>query len=468
MNKSFATAALATLVFSAGLLAQEKPPRHGIPPNELKLLMSANEVVGERYDWSVVAVGADKAHKKGVTGKGVVVAGLDTGVQKTHPDLTPIDKVQDQTASASGADDRVGHGTHISGTISSRINAIGFVGVAPECTYRHYKVLGDTGSGGVDDIAAGVLAAVADGADVISMSLGGGGADSYIPPAFQKGHDAGVLIFVAAGNDGNANGVSYPGRYPTCFAVAAVDSNLQRAGFSNGGPEVALCCPGVNVRSTYPGNQYAYMSGTSMATPVAAGVGALWIHANPQVAKKDRPAAFKKWLEATAKDLGAAGRDNLYGIGFPDCTTLALGTPVTPPVTPVTPPAGQVTLAYSDLTAAAQARLLLAGYKDFGLTLSPASAGTKPTAPAPATPDPAPAPTDAATGVGPTAATPATPATPAPAGKRWVKYGTLDSPAPWVLEDAPVPAARPMPANFQFQTIRRVAGQCPGGQCPVR
>lgn len=438
--------------------AEALPPRFGIPPNELKLTMSAAELPNERYDWGVQALGADKAHVKGITGKGVVVTVLDTGVQADHNDLKPVDSFTDATGN--GLRDVQGHGTHCSGSIGSRVNNVGFVGVAPECVLRHVKVLGDSGSGGVDDIAAGIRQATAAGTDVQSMSLGGDSPDGYIPPALLEAEAAGVIVCIAAGNEGRSNGVSYPGRYKGCFCVAAVDANLNRAAFSNGGPEVIVSGPGVNIRSTYPGNQYATMSGTSMATPHIAGVAALWISCNPTLPKKERPAAFRKWLSENCKDLGSPGRDNLTGYGLPDCTRLSVSSVTPPPVVPPVPgvPAAPVVLTVDDLTPAARVRLGLAGYADFSLSLTPKPAA----APMPAAP---PVEMDTPSNIGPASRKPtAVPQTIPPAGKRWVKRGTLADDTPWELEDA----APFQPANFQFQTIRRAMGACPGGVCPVR
>lgn len=301
-------------------------PQYKIPPNELHP-QSVGRVAPAGLDWGTVALNCPDAWKK-AAGKGVRVVVLDTGVDANHPDLKDnIDPntLKDFSGSRFGVVDRQGHGTHCSGTVAE---------VAPDCTLGMGKVLGDTGSGGVDDIAAGIDWAVARGADVISLSLGGPGADSYIPPALDRALASGVIVVVAAGNDGpNEGTIDYPGAYPQSLAVAAVDQNLQVARFSSRGKNVFVAAPGVNVRSTYPGGQYATMSGTSMATPHVAGLAALWVSANPGVAKKDRPAAFRKALAEVCKDLGVAGRDTAYGFGFPDAKKL-VGDGATPPPPP--------------------------------------------------------------------------------------------------------------------------------------
>ena len=136
------------------------------------------------------------------------------------------------------------------------------------------------------------------------------------------------------------------------------------------------------------------------------------------------------------------------------------GDPVKPdPATPAGP-LGAITIGTADLTDAARARLDAAGIGAVTLTVVPKAA-----------PVPMPGPVAPKTESGPAPIIPVAstaPTTPAPPGKRWAKLGGLDSPAPWLLEDAPVPAPRPMPLNFQLQGLRGTAGQCPGGVCPTR
>ena len=306
-------------------------PVFSLPPNELHP-GSLGRIKSVAQDWGTVKLKCPDAWKT-ATGKGVKVFVLDTGVDANHPDLKDnidVKLLKDFSGSRFGAIDRQGHGTHCSGTIAE---------VAPDCVIGHAKVLGDNGSGGVDNIAAGINWAVANGADVISMSLGGPGADSYIPPALDRALAAGVLVIVAAGNEGpNENTVGYPGAYPQSLAVAAVDENLTVARFSSRGRNVFVAAPGVNVRSTYPGGQYATMSGTSMATPHVAGLAALWVEANrDKLPKANRPDRFRKELVAACRDHGAGGWDTAYGNGFPDAVKLVGEKAVQPPPPPPPP-----------------------------------------------------------------------------------------------------------------------------------
>lgn len=329
---------------------------------------------GDVVDWSVEQVGAPAAWAKGYTGKGVKVAVLDTGIDSDHKDLKDgIDSVKDFTGSRSGTTDVVGHGTHCAGSIAARKNGWGTQGVAYESRLLIGKVLGDSGSGSVEGIAQGIEWAVANGAKVISMSLGGPGSDPYIPDALKKAEAAGVIVVVAAGNDGNGRPVNYPAAYESCVAVSAIDKNKQLAAFSCTGRKIEATGPGVGVRSTYPGNRFADLSGTSMATPNVAGVAALfsqWAD-EAKVPQVERPAKFRAWLAATAEDLGAKGRDANFGYGLPRSGELKAETPVPP--TP-TPPAAGVDLGWKDLTPEAQERLRKAGFTEFTFRLGKATA----------------------------------------------------------------------------------------------
>ncbi len=355
-------------------------PSIGLPPGELtpSAIVHARGMAAEdTIDWSVSITNAPTAWAKGLTGKGVKVAVLDTGVDANHRDLKAgIVASKDFTGSPFGVDDRVGHGTHCAGSIGARKNGWGIVGQAYECDLIVAKVLGDQGSGAVDGIAKGIDWAVEQGADVISMSLGGGGRDEWMEPACDRARAKGVLVIAAAGND-NGGPVSYPGAYPACFAISAIDKNKALAGFSNVGAEIRATGPGVNVRSCYPGagdGLFADLSGTSMATPNVAGVAALWCQAD-KGDKRTRPARFDAWLKETCGDLGAKGRDERFGYGLPDAGKVGDG-PVQPPV-PGPAPGGEVKIGWADLTEDAKARLTKAGITDWSTTIRVAAPGVK-------------------------------------------------------------------------------------------
>lgn len=305
------------------------------------------------FPWGVKKIGCLEAWKKS-KGKGVKVAVLDTGCDQLHPDLVDgIVAARDFTGSGSGSADVNGHGTHCCGSVGARGGAKGGIwGVAPECSLIVAKVLGDNGGGNGRGIAAGIDWSIAQGADVISMSLGSSQPDGEIEDACRRAYAAGVLLVAAAGNFGpNQDTISCPGCFRECVCVTAVDHDEIVANFSGRGAQAFVCGPGVQVRSTYPGSRYATMSGTSMATPHLAGVAALWVAANPTVAKADRNTAFREAVKGAVLDLGPVGRDTSFGFGRIQADKLLGGAPALPP-----PEGKSFTLTEADLLPAALER----------------------------------------------------------------------------------------------------------------
>ncbi len=327
-------------------------PVYRIPPGEyVASAMGAVPLDADEVDWGHGPLGAAECWKT-TRGKGVKVAVLDTGCDMNHVDLkAQVIASKDFTGSRNGASDVQGHGTFCAGEIAAAENGVGTIGFAPECQIIVAKVLSDGGSGATTWINAGGDWAVAQGADVISMSLGGPSPDSQSAAAVKRWTEAGVIVCAAAGNEGPGNNtVGYPGGFPECVCVGAVGSNLSIASFSSRGSPLYACGPGVNIRAPLPGNRTGTMSGTSMSTPYLAAVAALWIASHPEIPKKERPAKFKESLKATVRDLGPAGRDTAYGYGFAQPVKM-MGPVQPPPVIPPTPvPGGGFTgsLVYQD------------------------------------------------------------------------------------------------------------------------
>ena len=239
---------------------------------------------------------------------------LDTGLAN-HPDI-PSDHVEGFSYYPVGSGDytdRQGHGTHVAGTVAALSNNQGVIGVlrSPNTHLVIGKVLSDSGSGTYANVIDGLTKCMQRGAKVINMSLGGGGYLQSFQDKVNELHEAGIVIVAAAGNGGSSRRF-YPASYEHIISVAAVDSNQNRASFSQYNDRIDLAAPGVSVLSTCIGNRYCYKSGTSMASPHVAGVVALvWSHF-PHV----NNTKINDVLENTAKDLGADGRDNFYGHGL--------------------------------------------------------------------------------------------------------------------------------------------------------
>lgn len=246
---------------------------------------------------------------QGLDGAGVRVAVLDTGIDATHPALVHrIDVAASKNFTSDDPEDiadQGGHGTHCAGIIAAEDRGAIMSGIAPAATLIVCKVLGDSGRGSWPWVAAGIRHAVAQGADVISMSMGDGSdhtcgevftdgtCDLY--KALQKALAAGVVVVVAAGNAGGRsakNEINPPGSFGGVITVASHNDAGGRSTFSSMGGELDVMAPGetfstyargkpyqIGFRAYRPGRDYEQLRGTSMACPLVAGLAALLVQA---------------------------------------------------------------------------------------------------------------------------------------------------------------------------------------------
>ena len=237
----------------------------------------------------------EKAWQK-TKGKGITVAVIDTGVSKVD-DLknTNFVKGYDFVNDREDASDDNGHGTHVAGTIAqSTNNNFGVAGIAYEASIMPIKVLAATGGGTISDIAEAIIFAADNGANVINMSLGGGGESKLMQEAIDYAYKKGVVIVAAAGNS-NRNAAFYPARYPKVIAVSATGSTGEKAPYSNYGAGIDVAAPGGAIARGKNGEKgdtsggilqntidprtkqsvFSAFQGTSMAAPHVSGVVAL-------------------------------------------------------------------------------------------------------------------------------------------------------------------------------------------------
>jgi subtilisin family serine protease len=251
-----------------------------------------SEPSSQVYDWGVKRVNAIASRDT----ENVTVCILDTGIDRTHPDLKYVSGRNFTSSNIGDFQDRAGHGSHTAGLVAAVNNKFGVIG-SSQSSLLIGKVLDDEGSGYNDWIAAGINWCVDQNADIISMSLGGPQASNLIFNALKRASSSGIWVFAAAGNDGSSN-VGYPAGYnlPNLFSISATDKNDRLAYFSNYG-KIDFACPGVDIYSTVPGGYDTY-SGTSMATPICAGVAAYYmVHNTPlQVQDLGDPNKFGKGL----------------------------------------------------------------------------------------------------------------------------------------------------------------------------
>jgi serine protease len=294
-----------------------------------------------------------------------IVAVVDTGIVANHPELQRMlvpgyDFVSNTASAGDGggidadANDATPagqnasfHGTHVAGTVAAEtFNGAGMVGVAPMARIMPIRVLGVTGSGSMYDIMQGIRFAAgltndsgttpARRADVINLSLGGGGAcTAAMADVMSSVRGQGVIVVAAAGNESGA-AVGMPANCANVIAVSAIAYDGSLATYSNVGPQVAVTAPGGDSAKSSPAGRdviwslsatwvadaagvqvrrpgYRALQGTSMATPHVAGVFALMRAVNPSIT----PASVETLLAAGSltDDVGAAGRDNQFGFG---------------------------------------------------------------------------------------------------------------------------------------------------------
>jgi len=262
--------------------------------------------------WAMRAVGALDTD---LTGAGVRVAVLDTGADLRHPLLKA--RIADHESFVPGetTDDGNGHGTHCCGLVAGGAGPGGVrIGVAPKAELYVGKVLSNGGSGRELQIIRGVQWAMENECDVISLSLGrrvwpGENPAAGYATVFEAAEEAGCMIVAAAGNDSwrptYIAPVSSPANDPRALAVAAFDKAFAAASFSNGGMNadqpIGLAAPGVDILSSWPAPlNWKRIDGTSMATPIVAGLAALLKERRPEL----RGAALRAALIALAGSLG--------------------------------------------------------------------------------------------------------------------------------------------------------------------
>jgi subtilisin family serine protease len=364
-------------------------------------------------DRSVPQIGAPKAWAAGYDGKGVKIAVLDTGVDATHPDLKDQVIEAKNFTSAPDATDRFGHGTHVASTAAGTGAKSGgrYQGVAPGAKILNGKVLDDTGYGDESGIIAGMEWAVAQGADVINMSLGGEDTPEVDPMEAEINKlsaEKGVLFAVAAGNSGGEQTVSSPGTAAAALTVGAVDDGDSLAEFSSRGPGLDgqikpdVTAPGVDITAASAEGSviaqevgenpagYLTISGTSMATPHVAGAAAILKQQHPDWTYTE----LKGALTASAKGgtypafeqgSGRVQVDKaLQQTVFADPVSLSFGTqqwphtddtPVTKPLTYRNTGKEDVTLTLSATAVDPKGQAAPAGFLKLGVTTVTVPAG---------------------------------------------------------------------------------------------
>jgi type VII secretion-associated serine protease mycosin len=289
-----------------------------------------NDTRYSTYQWNLPQIRAPYAWAVSTGSSDVIVAVLDSGVDLTHPDLegqlvAGYDFVNTDT---NPSDDR-GHGTHVAGIVAAHTNNNqGMASVAWGSKIMPVKVLDSRGRGTHSQGADGIIWATGQGARIINLSLGGESSSATLQNAVNYAYDRGVLVVAAAGNKyEQGNPVMYPAAYPHVLAVAATGDQDEHADYSETGAYVDVAAPGGNPSSSWDSNpdhwilstywrgagrgEYLQVSGTSQAAPHVAGLAALVWSVNPSMSNDQ----VEQVIEETAVDLGAPGRDDVFGYG---------------------------------------------------------------------------------------------------------------------------------------------------------
>jgi subtilisin family serine protease len=325
-----------TYTLSASDITLAEPPRPYSSTDgygEISVVRALDQLTGQRLTrqpalggvfWGLDRVGAPTAWAAGITGAGITVAVIDTGVDYLHPDIDANIWTNTREIAGNGIDDDNngfiddirgwdfayndndpsdvnGHGTHVAGTIAAENNGFGQIGVAYNARIMPVKVLSDTGSGSFSNVARGIRYAADNGADVINLSLGGTSGSFELLEAIRYASSRGSLLLMSAGNSSMTT-PGFPAAYAseTGLAIGAVDISGTFASFSNqaGSAEIDyVTAPGVNVYSLSPNNAYRSLNGTSMAAPHVAGVAALLLSYRPELT----PVQLESLLISTTK-----------------------------------------------------------------------------------------------------------------------------------------------------------------------
>lgn len=293
-------------------------PNYIATASDYKLELDVNDPM-VKDQWAIDKISAPAAWDVTTGSEKTLLAIVDTGVDYTHPDLAGrVDKGKDFINNDDDAMDDQGHGTHCAGiAAASTNNAVGIAGMAPNVKILAVKVLSASGGGSYESVANGIVYAADRGSHVISMSLGGGSPSQAIQDAINYARSKGSIVVAAMGNNGRES-KSYPAACEGVMAVGATDIGDNKASFSQYGSWISVGAPGHNILSTLPmksnpigKTQYGSLSGTSMATPYAAGLMALVRDRFPNLTADEAKAKVEKACD----DVGTEGFDKMFGHG---------------------------------------------------------------------------------------------------------------------------------------------------------
>jgi hypothetical protein len=484
-----AVLALALAVLASASVRADDPPELKLPELKPTIVKAVVKASADAIDPPVKLLNPAPAWKI-TKGAGVTLYVADTGLDSKHVEFTGL-KTRFKNFTNSPDPDISKHGTHVSGIACGRASVDGLAPEVDELVML--KVLGDDGRGNMDWLEQAIRWTIKDAGGkraVFNASLGTGPDPAARPgqvlpglrSAIRDGIAAGIVFVFAAGNDNSKtppNSVGFPARYAELtdladvVVVAACNTERQITGFSSVGPATRVTACGDGVLGPLPGGQYGRWPGTSMASPMIAGLACLYLSGFPSIPTKDRQKTFAEALRKASSFPDQ--RNPARGFGLPDAEKLLAGAtkPGNPPGPPVPPKDREVVVETAELRGA--------GIKRMVLTLDGAAAPTVGPVPVPAMlPVPQPTPVPAVSGTIPFQVWPTQPA-PQPVAPptqiRGPVHGYHQPPVahPWTTQPTyPVPQRmpilpyQPLPNLQQWiggSGLQQGVGGCQGGQC---
>jgi thermitase len=272
LTVTLAVPAVSTSNIAAGSVAvipvEFEPVTH-----QVDTIVSNDDYSGRQ--WAIPKIMAPEAWRVTAGKSNVVIAVLDTGIDKEQKDLAGKVIGEINFTDSQTTDDVYGHGTHVAGVVAAWAkNNGGIAGLAPDCRLMNVKVADDRGRFDSSVAAKGITWAVDHHVEVINLSLVSTEPSIVLEEAINYAWNNGVVVVAAAGNL-VGDKVVYPAYYTNCIAVAATDCDDHVATWSSHGDWVDVAAPGVDIYSTLPENKYGYKSGTSMAAAYVSGLAGL-------------------------------------------------------------------------------------------------------------------------------------------------------------------------------------------------
>jgi subtilisin family serine protease len=271
---------------------------------------NAAEPKGDPDQYAIGKLHLPEVHRL-ATGKGVLIAVIDSEIDAAHPDLAGA--IAANFDSTGTADEPDPHGTGMAGAIASHSKLLGVAPRASLLAVRAFAKKSGGAEGTTFRIVKGLDWAAAQNARIVNMSFAGP-SDPAVQAALEGAHDRGLVLVAAAGNAGPKSPPLYPASDPNVIAVTATDVDDELFTNANRGKHIAVAAPGVDVLVPAPGDSYQITSGTSVAAAEVSGVAALMLERNPAL----KPDEVRRILMATARHLGAKGRNPEFGAGLVD------------------------------------------------------------------------------------------------------------------------------------------------------